>query len=269
MEIKDFNTLLDHKLITNVDLADYYLNNTEALDELADTDLMSMGILSQPTVNDIIKTTGVASLRPILNQDDLMERIEMGHPIKLTNDLVLDTCIIINGQDASIDLNGYSITAGIFTESNGDITEGDTDSYVFWVKDGSLAIFGNGDVIAQPAKYSIAVWCQGGAVLLDGGNYYNGEDSDLIYASGSGNVKILNGYFKAGENNGPGTKNKYSVLNIKDKDRATASIEVMGGKYYMFDPANNLSEGENTNFVHPDYTSITADDINYSVILSI
>ena len=58
----------------------------------------------------------------------------------------------------------------------------------------------------------------------------------------------------------PGTRNEYCALNIKDADRKTSSIIVKGGTFYNFNPANNFSEGPNTNFVANGYTSNQIDD---------
>lgn len=130
-----------------------------------------------------------------------------------------------------------------------------SDSYVFWVKGGKLTVIGNGEVIAQPTTYSIAVWADGGEVVLKGGKYYNGGDGcDLIYAKNGGKVYIYDGeYYATGNSNTSGaTANNRSALNIYDKSRDICKIKVFGGKFYEFNPANNLSEGENTNFVDSD-----------------
>lgn len=114
-------------------------------------------------------------------------------------------------------------------------------------------------MVAQNADYSMAVWAQGGTVEIKGGKFYNGGDGcDLIYASAGGKVYIYGGEFHATERSGevPGTKNKYSALNIKDADRATSKIVVYGGKFYGFNPADNVSETEHTNFVAEGYVSM-------------
>ena len=41
-------------------------------------------------------------------------------------------------------------------------------------------------------------------------------------------------------------------------------ISVTGGKFYRFDPANNVSEGANTNFVAAGYSSVP--DNEYYVV---
>ena len=187
---------------------------------------------------------------------------------KYTSELSLDEdyspekpLILGSATDNFVKLNNHKITAPIFTESNGEVIEGTTDSYAFWVKDGaSLTIDGNGEVVAQEATYSMAVWANGGKVIINGGTYRNGGDScDLIYASNGGKVYIYDGEFIANgpaSGNAPGTKNSYSALNIKDKDRDICEIVVYGGRFHNFDPANNYSEGNGTNFVAEGYKSV-------------
>jgi hypothetical protein len=159
-----------------------------------------------------------------------------------------------------ISLNNQTLTGELFTESNGQILEGSSDSYAIWVKEGGeITIEGNGEIRSQDARYSMAVWAQGGTVIINGGKFINGgKGSDLIYASAGGQVIINGGEFYPCEMQAgvPGTANKYTALNIKDKDRDTSSIIVYGGKFYNFNPADNLSEGPNTNFVAEGYESV-------------
>ena len=168
----------------------------------------------------------------------------------------------IKDIDVLVNLNGNKVIAPTFTESNGAVLAGNSDSYGFWVKSGSLTIEGDGEVVAQNATYSMAVWANGGNVTIKGGTYRNGGDScDLIYASAGGNIVIEGGeFFSSGPASGtaPETKNPYSTLNVKDADYKSgiSSIIVKGGKFHNFNPANNLSEGENTNFVAEGYKSV-------------
>jgi hypothetical protein len=207
----------------------------------------------------------------ISSQSDIMEAIKLGKPFKLTDDVKLDSCITLNeGEVCNIDLNGHTIKGGLFTESNGSFSEGDSDSFVFWNRGGVLNIYGDGVVEAQNAKYSMAVWAQGGTTIINGGTYTNaGEGADLIYASANGTVEVYNGYFEAciKQPGVDGTNNVRSALNVKDADyrNGTAKIVVYGGEFVEFDPSNNVSEGPNTNFVAEGYKSVLDGDV-YKVI---
>ena len=185
--------------------------------------------------------------------EEAYEAAQAGETIVLTKNVALSNPLQVS-KNIAVDLNGHTLTAPVFAESNGAVLEGDSDSYVFWVKEGAtLTINGEGTVAAQNAKYSIAVWAQGGNVVINGGTYTNaGEGADLIYASAGGNVVINGGEFVACPKQAgvDGTLNAYSALNVKDADyRSGASnIVVYGGKFFQFNPADNVSEGANTNF---------------------
>lgn len=274
MNKKDFDILVDRKLITEIGDINFYNSNPEKLEQLTTEDLIQSGILSQPATNTSIIEHGIDILIPtvdlkILTQNDLINTMKNNNFVKLTNDIELDDTIIWEDGDITLDLNGYTLKGGLFKESGGEILEGDTDSYVFWIKGGNLTIQGQGNVLTQSAKYAIAIWANGGNVYIKNGEYINnGEGSDLIYASAGGNVYISGGIFKPDmmQDNIPGTKNKYSALNIKDKDRNISSIEVSGGIFYNFDPSSNLSEGPDTNFVVDGYKSVEVSEDVFQVI---
>lgn len=201
---------------------------------------------------------------------DYKEAIENGGDVVLQDSVRLNTAFILENVNTVVDLNGKTVQGGVFTESNGSMMKGDSDSYAFWVKDGAdLVLNGNGVVEAQAAKYSMAVWAQGGTVTINGGTYVNaGEGSDLIYASNGGKVYIYGGEFKPCEKQEgvDGTQDKYCALNIKDRDRNICEIKVYGGKFYGFNPADNLSEGPNTNFVAEGYKSVEVETGVWEVI---
>lgn len=174
--------------------------------------------------------------------------------------------IVIDNGTKTLNLNGKTITAPIFEDKS----DNSTNSYGLWVKGGEMTINGGGEVVAQDAEYSMAVWANGGTVIINGGTFRNGGDScDLIYASNGGRVEIYGGKFIANgraSDTTPGTKNDYPALNIKDSDRKTSSIKVFGGRFYKFDPSNNVSEGPGTNFVAPGYKVEVEPDGNWYVV---
>lgn len=185
---------------------------------------------------------------------------QTGGNVMLEADLTINDRSIEVTKDVTVNLNGHTLTSNIWDE------EGENNSYVFKVTGGKLTLEGEGTIEASEAIYSMAVWANGGDVVINGGTYKNhGDACDLVYASKKGNVVINGGEFIAcgpSSGNAPGTKNPYSALNIKDADYKSkkCSISVKGGKFYMFDPANNLSEGPNTNFVAEGYESTQVGD---------
>lgn len=196
--------------------------------------------------------------------------IEKGGNVTLTSDYALENSIVLENTDSVVNLNGKLIQGGLFSEQNGSFVEGNTDSYVFLAKEGSnLEINGNGIVQSKPAKYSMAVWAQGGTVTINGGTYVNaGEGSDLIYASNGGKVYIYGGVFKPNkiQPGVDGTKQDYCALNIKDSQRDICEIKVYGGKFYGFNPADNKSETEHTNFVADGYKSVEVEPGVWEVV---
>ena len=249
---KVFDELMNRGVITNVGLNPDNYKNID--------DLQRYGLATGIDA-DIVYETAVEQ---ILNRAEVLNKfladVAAGGTVVLPMSFNLTAPIIIE-KDVTIDLNGNCLYGGLFGESGGNVVDGDSDSYVFWVKKGTLTINGNGNIATTPCKYSIAVWANGGNVIINGGEYTNGNGCDLIYLSGKSNVEINDGVFNAAINDAVnGTKNKRSAINIKDKDRATCKVSVKGGKFLEFDPANNLSEGENTNFLVDGYESIAEGD---------
>ena len=210
---------------------------------------------------------------------DLNANLIDGNTIKLTNDIETPTPIILTEGNVTIDLNGHNITAGVFMESNGEVLEGNTDSYVFWVKGGHLTIQGNGVVKAVDASYSMAVWSNGGDVTIKGGRYENGGQScDLIYGSArmegeqriGGTITIYDGEFYATEiGEEAGTGNKRSALNTKNADEDICKIVVYGGYFHEFNPADNKSlVNSNDSFLAPNVTIVNNNGV-YEVVSNI
>lgn len=253
---KVFDELMNRGVITNVGL------NSEDYKDI--NDLQRFGLATGIEADTVYETV----VEEILNRTEALAKfladVAAGGNVVLPMSFNLSAPIIIE-KDVTIDLNGNCLYGGLFGESGGNVVDGDSDSYVFWVKKGTLTINGNGNIITTPCKYSIAVWANGGNVIINGGEYTNGNGCDLIYLSGKSNVEINDGVFNAAINDTTeGTKNKRSAINIKDKDRATCKVSVKGGKFLEFDPANNLSEGDNTNFLAEGYETIL--EGNYYVV---
>lgn len=221
---------------------------------------------SKPVFDEIFN--GKTDAITVTSKDELLSMINEGHVELASNIDLVDTPLIIEG-DVEVNLGGNDIIGGVFTESGGSILEGSSDSYAFMAIEGSnLTISGEGNVIAQDATYSMAVWANGGTVTINGGTFKNGGDScDLIYASNGGRVYIYGGEFIATDKKGvePGTNNTNSALNIRDSQRDICQILVYGGKFYKFDPGNNLSEGPGTSFLAPGYKSVQ--DGDYFVVV--
>ena len=196
-----------------------------------------------------VLTEIAAEVLTVESLEALMEAIVAGGEIKIAQSIDAPTGYAISADTTII--NEGELTIAEDTEGNG----------VFMITSGTLTLDGKGSVNGLGKNaWNIAVWAtEDGKVVIKDGYFTNvgahsEEDSehfDLIYASGNGQIEILGGEFKC--------ETPAWTLNIKDKDRATASIVVKGGKFHGFNPADCKAEGEHTNFVAPGYKVVEED----------
>ena len=181
----------------------------------------------------------------------LAEAIAKGGNITITHNIKASTGFIVT-KDTNITIRG--------TISVPEDTKGDG---VFMVTEGTLTLQGDGIVNGLGNNaWSMALWAKNnGKIIINGGYYTNvgassdfdSEHFDLVYASDNAQIEINGGEFQC--------ETPRWTLNIKDKDRATASIVVKGGKFHGFNPADCDVEGEHTNFVAPGYKVVETDGI--------
>lgn len=213
-----------------------------------DTEAEKMYVVLEPGVLTEINIKAI----PAATLEELVEALAAGGFINVIENIDAPTGLKITA-DATIK-NDNVISISEDTEGNG----------VFMVTDGTLTLEGKGTINGVGKNnWNMALWAtENGKIIINDGYFTNEgatatEDPthfDLIYASKNGKVEINGGEFKC--------QTPAWTLNIKDRDRATASIVVKGGKFHGFDPSNCKSEGENTNFVAPGYKVIKeADDI--------
>ena len=196
------------------------------------------GVMTPITEDQVDESVKVSTV------EALTEALTVGGSVSIEANIDAPTAIVVKA-DTALNLNGKEIT----------VKEDIVGDGVFKVVNGTLTIEGEGVVNGLGKNdWSMGVWAtENGKVVINGGYFTNvgaksAEDSehfDLIYASGNGQIEINDGEFKC--------ETPKWTLNIKDKDRATASIVVKGGKFYGFDPSNSEAEGPGTNFVAPGY----------------
>ena len=169
---------------------------------------------------------------------------------------------IVESIDAPTALN-ITIDTTITNDETISISEDTVGDGVFKATSGTLTLNGKGTINGVGKNdYNMAVWAtEDGKVIINDG-YFTNEGAiaevdpahfDLIYASVNGQIEINGGEFKC--------ETPAWTLNLKDKDRATASIVVKGGRFHGFNPADCASEGEHTNFVAPGYKVVETDGI--------
>ena len=190
------------------------------------------------------------------NETDLRTALANGKSVRLAADVTVSETLVING-DATLDLNGKTITNKVEN----------TLTDVIQIPAGAiLTINGNGNITAVSGNDGYAVIAEG-KLIINGGTFQSGVDTAsepnaVIYAGGNGEVYVNGGLF-LNDNN---TK---FVLNKKDADRATTKIEVKGGKFYNFNPADNAAEGAGTNFLATGYKveeTVDGTDNVYTVV---
>lgn len=230
-----------------------YLINEE---DLATVEIGSMVFKPEENKMYLMLEAGVlteiaAEVLSVKSLEELTEAIANGGNITITESIDAPTAFVIS-TDTTITNNGE------LTISEDTVGDG-----VFKVVEGTLTLDGNGIINGlDKSGWSMAIWAtDNGKVVINNGYFINvgahsetdSEHYDLIYASGNGQIEINGGEFKC--------ETPKWTLNIKDKDRETASIVVKGGKFYNFNPADCDTEGEHTNFVAPGYKVIEEDGI--------
>ena len=228
----------------------YFINDLATVElgsVIFDTDENKMYMMLEPGVLTEITSENIG----IETLEALTEAIAAGGKVEVA---------------ASIDApTGFVITIDTTIVNNGEITikEDTVGDGVFTVTNGTLTLNGKGTINGLGKNdWSMAVWAkENGKVIINDGYFTNigakstndSEHFDLIYASGNAQIEINGGEFKC--------ETPKWTLNIKDKDRATASIVVKGGKFHGFNPADCDVEGPNTNFVALGYKVVEEDGV--------
>lgn len=210
------------------------------------------GIEFQVTVDDFLygdkyvnEMDTVATESEALTSANIVKKIAQGGSFVLGEDIALDQTLTIS-KETKINLNGKTI------KNNA----GNTTTDVIVVAAGAkLTLNGEGTVEAVSGNDGYAIIADG-QLVINGGTYRSGLDASndgncTIYARGNGEIYINGGDFST-----PAGDDETYVINKKDADRATTVIEVRGGTFKNFNPANNPAEGTGTNFVADGYVSV-------------
>lgn len=126
----------------------------------------------------------------------------------------------------------------------------------------NLEVNGEGTIHAEG---SYGLWnnsSNGGKIVINGGNIE--AQTHAVYAE-NGVIEINGGTFKltnADTADRDANGNLRFLINCLDKNykAGTAKIIVKGGKFYEFDPANNVAEGPGTKFVAEGYHSVKSEE---------
>ena len=175
-------------------------------------------------------------------ENELEQATLKGGTFALTQDMTLNRPLTVE-KNMVLKLEGKTIK---------NVKENAQTDVIIVKAGATLTIEGDGIIEAVSGNDGYAVIADG-TVIIKGGTFKSGKDANgepnaVVYARGNGKVYVTGGYF-------PNENNSTYVLNKKDADRATAIIEVTGGEFVGFDPANNAAEGKKTNFVVVGYES--------------
>lgn len=239
---------------------------TEILDEDCITALSLTEIIG---VGDTLKgfkyfTSNISKLGVVTVNDTVYEKmtdaiaaLEDGDLITLYADY--DQPLHIIGVEVTIDMNGHKIenTTPVYD------VEGGTISLLAAEDGANITITGNG-TIKSLADDAYAIDVQGGSTVTINNGTYVGNIT-AVYVQ-NGHLYVKGGDFSIQQLE-PTHQDERFTLNCLDssyKD-GSATIEVTGGTFNKFDPANNLAEGEGTNFCAEGYISQQNGD-KYTVI---
>ena len=200
----------------------------------------------------------------VYDEEGLLKAIGDGAlNVTLANDIQIKTAVEVTSE-FTLDLNGYSISAPEDTEGNG----------IFHVLEGGkLTINGEGIINGVGDNiYSIAIWADGGEVIINGGTFTNvgaHKDSsidmdnshyDLIYVKNGGTVTINGGEFIC----------ETPRWTLNSNNEKLGAIVVNGGKFYEFDPSNADTDdngaGVLVDYVGDGYVSVEVEDGYYSIV---
>ncbi len=182
----------------------------------------------------------------IKNVESLKALFATGGKATLAADLVLDESVAVkSGKEVVLNLNGKTV-------------KNNSNSSAFDVY-GSLVINGEGIVDGGEGGDNVAVWSMpGGKLTINGGTYTVGADANglgnsTIYTTG-GDVVINGGTFSTA------AKYRDSYWTINKQNGSTGKVEIYGGTFPGFDPANPNTDDETT-YVADGYVSVEKDDV--------
>ena len=192
------------------------------------------------------------SVKEVSTQEELKLAIadEKVEEIKLASDIVVDDTIVIT-RKVIFNLNGKTIsnTKDIWVDTE---TE-DKWSLISVGANGDLTITGNGKLKAKENDcYAVDV-VGGGKVTINDGEFVGNISAIYVF---EGEAIIKGGKYSIQQLSSQ--RDERFTLNLYDANRTngTAKLTVSGGEFSKFNPANNLAEGENTNFVADGYKAV-------------
>ena len=170
-----------------------------------------------------------------------------GATVKVMDDIDLAAQVTVT-KTLTLDMNGKTIA------NTTDIWSGDNWSLIS-VQGGELTITGNGKLLAKANDCYAADVRNGAKLVIENGRFVGNISAVYVHEGdltvNGGEFSIIQKYSGEGE-----AKNRF-MLNCLDANykAGTATVTVNGGSFEGFNPANNLAEGAETNFLGEGYTA--------------
>ena len=179
------------------------------------------------------------------NYNDLVTLLEAGLDVVLTADIDLtpeaDALItgLIISKDVTIDLAEYKLTYNVALDEELTATQN-----ALLTVDGGNVVIKNGSI----ESLAYGLYLKNGSLTLEAMTVKANVTAVKVY---NGTLDILSGNYLVEDDK---HAHAYTIDADDESYKAgTAIINVKGGKFENFNPANNTAEGENTNFVPTEY----------------
>lgn len=199
----------------------------------------------------------MAMAADVTDEAGLKTAVAAGGNIKLANDIKLTETLVVN-TTVVLDMNGHKLynDSDIWNDGEGNW------SLISVRGTGDLTITGNGTLKAKENDCFAADVYDAGAVLtIENGTFIGNAHAIYIY---DGTAYIKGGTYSIQQKSSVADKPYEFVLNCYDASReaGTAKMNVTGGTFHQFNPANNAAEGMKTNFAGD---SLVIDNIVFCV----
>ena len=192
--------------------------------------------------------------------DPLEFAFRTGGQISLKENVhLLNPLVLADGKELTVDLNGKTITVDNSTE----IWNTSTGAWSLMSVQGgaNLTIVdskGTGSVKAKENDSYVIDVRDGSTLTIEGGNFV-GNISAVYVKEGTANIK--GGHYSLMQLSEPANGgDERFTLNCVDANykAGTANINVTGGSFVNFNPADNLAEGSGTRFVPAEGYDVTS-----------
>ena len=286
------------------------INNIENNEVLMSGDIQTTIESLQQQVSELLElkkaisqaapTNGIKVTYHVDTYAEMEDALKVNGIVKMEADIDENKRIVpstLSSNNTTLNLNGKNLTLGVMdggatgygiitrgsmtmtVQGNGVVQNrntGASESYNYEVfkVDGSSTLNLNGGTYKTNTDQPIAVLNTTGCTCnISGSNTTliagtrEGGGEEVIFVE-NGTLNIYNGKFRV-----DGIAEPQFLLNCRDANyrAGTAKINVYGGKFYGFNPANNTAEGPNTSFIPEGYTATvtetqeTIDGVTYTV----